>query len=46
MEMVFASGCCRSLGVVELNPVIDSANRTARLAVGLVCSALGKKILA
>ena len=46
MEMVFASGRCRSLGVVELNPVIDSANRTARLAVGLVCSALGKKILA
>ncbi len=46
MEMIFDSGCCQSLGVVELNPVIDSANRTARLAVGLVCSALGKKILA
>ena len=46
MEIVFESGCCRSLGVVELNPVIDIANRTARLAVGLVCSALGKKILA
>jgi arginase len=46
MEIVFESGQCQSLGVVELNPVIDSANRTARLAVGLVCSALGKKILA
>ena len=45
MEIVFESGLCQSLGVVELNPVIDSANRTARLAVGLVCSALGKKIL-
>jgi arginase len=45
MEMVFDSSHCLSLGIVELNPVIDSANQTARLAVGLVTSALGKKIL-
>jgi len=31
--------------VVEVNPVIDEANRTADLAVELVMSALGKRIL-
>jgi len=34
-----------SLEVVELNPVLDSENRTGRLGVGLVLSALGKTIL-
>jgi arginase len=33
------------LEVVEVNPVIDEANRTAILAVELVMSALGKRIL-
>ncbi len=39
--------CDRMLGleVVEVNPVIDEANRTAILAVELVMSALGKRIL-
>jgi arginase len=39
--------CDRLLGleVVEVNPVIDEANRTAILAVELVMSALGKRIL-
>jgi arginase len=31
--------------VVEVNPVIDEANRTANLAVELVMSAMGKRIL-
>jgi arginase len=31
--------------VVEVNPVIDEVNRTADLAVELILSALGKKIL-
>jgi arginase len=37
----------RMLGaeVVELNPVVDTANRTGRLAVWLLLSALGKTIL-
>ncbi|MBM4392867.1 MAG: arginase, partial [Deltaproteobacteria bacterium] len=37
----------RVLGVemVELNPVIDSENRTGKLAVWLILSALGKTIL-
>jgi len=34
-----------SLEVVELNPVLDSENRTGRLGVGIVLSALGKTIL-
>jgi len=34
-----------SLDVVELNPVLDHRNHTARLAVGLVASALGRSIL-
>jgi arginase len=34
-----------SLEVVELNPVLDHRNHTARLAVGLVASALGQSIL-
>ncbi len=39
--------CDRMLGleVVEVNPVIDEANRTAILGVELVMSALGKRIL-
>jgi len=35
----------RSMEIVEVNPVLDQFNRTAELAVELVLSALGKKIL-
>ncbi len=45
MEMICDSGKLLSLEVVEVNPVIDEANRTALLAVELVMSALGKRIL-
>jgi arginase len=34
-----------SMEVVEVNPVIDEVNRTADLAVELILSAMGKKIL-
>ena len=34
-----------SMEVVEVNPVLDEANQTALLAVELVTSAMGKKIL-
>lgn len=34
-----------SMDLVELNPVLDDRNHTARLAVGLVASALGQTIL-
>ncbi len=44
-EKAAASGRLRGLEVVELNPVLDDRNLTARLAVGLVASALGQTIL-
>lgn len=45
MEMVYDSGKALSLEVVEVNPVLDEENATGLLAVELICSALGKKIL-
>jgi arginase len=45
MEMICDSGQMVSMEVVEVNPVIDEVNQTADLAVELVMSALGKKIL-
>jgi arginase len=45
MELICDSGQMTSLEVVEVNPVLDEANRTAQLAVELITSALGKRIL-
>jgi arginase len=45
MEMIALSGCANSLEVAEVNPVLDEHNRTAAIAVELICSALGKSIL-
>jgi arginase len=45
MEMICDSGRMVSMEVVEVNPVIDEFNRTADLAVELVMSGLGKRIL-
>jgi len=45
MEIVCDSGLMTSLELVELNPVLDVANRTAILGVELIMSALGKRIL-
>ncbi len=45
MEMIADSQKMVAMEVVEINPIIDIANQTAILAVGLVTSALGKKIL-
>jgi arginase len=45
MEIASDSGLMCSLEVVEVNPVLDVANRTALLGVELVASALGKRIL-
>lgn len=45
METLNDSGKMVSMEVVEVNPVIDEANRTAALAVELVMSAMGKRIL-
>ena len=45
MEMICDSNRMLSMEVVEVNPVFDEANRTADLAVELVMSGLGKRIL-
>ena len=45
MEMIADSGRMGSLDIVELNPVLDKRNRTARLAVDLVESLFGKSTL-
>ena len=45
MEMLAESGKLGSIEMVEINPILDTRNQTAILAVGLVCSGLGKSIL-
>jgi arginase len=45
MEMICDSRHMVSMEVVEVNPVIDEVNRTADLAVELIMSGLGKRIL-
>ncbi len=44
-EKAARTGRLLSMDVVELNPVLDSENRSALVAVGLIASALGKTIL-
>lgn len=44
-EKVNQTGKVLGVEMVELNPVIDSENRTGKLAVWLILSALGKTIL-
>ncbi|MBB6634862.1 arginase [Cohnella thailandensis] len=45
MELLAESGKVTSLDIVEVNPTLDSGGRTARLAVELCASLLGKTIL-
>jgi arginase len=45
LELVAESGLVSSLDVVEVNPILDRENETGRLAVELVASALGARIL-
>ena len=45
MELVAETQRLRSLDVVEANPILDTRNITAQLAVELVLSALGKTII-
>ena len=45
MEMLATSGIVSSIEVVEVNPVLDERNATASLAVELVLSGLGARIL-
>jgi arginase len=45
MELVAESGALSSMEIVEVNPILDHANATGSLAVELVASALGARIL-
>src|SRR5207237_10452698 len=45
LELVAEAGVLSSLDVVEVNPILDRANETGKLAVELVASALGARIL-
>ncbi|MEO5760889.1 MAG: arginase [Vicinamibacteria bacterium] len=45
MEMLADTNRICSVELVEVNPILDRANQTAKLGVELLCSLLGKKIL-
>lgn len=45
VEMLAGRKKLRSLELVELNPILDNANITGELAVSLICSVLGKRII-
>ena len=45
MEKIADSGKLLSFELTEVNPVLDSSNRTAELGVQLILSAFGKKIM-
>ena len=45
MELLADSGKVGSLDIVEVNPVLDRENMTARVVVEMACSLLGKRIV-
>lgn len=45
MEMLADDGRVRSLDLVEVNPILDAANRTAEVAVSMTASLFGQRIL-
>jgi arginase len=45
MEILADDGRVRSLDVVEVNPILDMGNRTAEIAVELIASLFGQRIL-
>lgn len=45
LELVAESGLASSFDVVEVNPILDRENQTAKLAVELIASGLGARIL-
>ncbi len=45
LEMLADTERVCSVELVEVNPVLDRANQTAKLGIELLCSVLGKKIL-
>ncbi len=45
LEIIAETKRLSSMEMVEVNPALDDANKTAELAVGLIASALGSRIL-
>jgi len=45
MEVIADTGRLASLDIVEINPILDHRNETARIAVELAASLFGKRIL-
>lgn len=45
MEIIADCACVGSIDVVEINPILDQRNHTAKLAVELIASLLGQSIL-
>ncbi|TCP57856.1 arginase [Tumebacillus sp. BK434] len=45
MEMLYQSGKVVSCDLVEVNPILDEHNITARTAVDLLCSLLGESVM-
>jgi arginase len=45
MELINDSGQMVAMDLVEINPILDRRNHTAELAVDLIASAFGRKIL-
>ncbi|MBT9259450.1 MAG: arginase [Clostridiales bacterium] len=45
LEILAETGLVRSMEFVEVNPILDQRNQTAEMAVELIQSALGKRIL-
>jgi arginase len=45
MELLAEAAAVGSLEVVEVNPILDRENMTGDLAVELICSALGQRII-
>jgi arginase len=44
MELLAATGRVASMELVEVNPIADHENRTAKLGAELILSALGRTI--
>lgn len=45
MEILYDAKKLHSVDIMEINPILDNQNRTAQMAVNLVSSLFGKKIL-
>lgn len=45
METIAECGCMSSLEVAEVNPILDTRNRSAEITAELVASSMGLRIL-